>query len=124
MMIYQLGSLTSRRSLLPSVYSIIPPADLSTKEHMNWVEAAVTDLLDRLKYLHDWKDELGKTKNFTHPGLHKAIILFIYTGSYCISHRQLDIFCKQVTLKCLALVTTAVSIFQCLYTTTSALTLF
>ncbi|KAG1824627.1 uncharacterized protein BJ212DRAFT_1475924 [Suillus subaureus] len=65
-------------AITPSVYNLIPLTDLSTQEHTNWVEAAAVDLLDKLKYLCDRKDELGKTKNFAHPGLHEATILFIY----------------------------------------------
>ncbi|KIK40661.1 hypothetical protein CY34DRAFT_86884, partial [Suillus luteus UH-Slu-Lm8-n1] len=97
-------------AITPSVYSIIPPAELSTKERASWVEEAATELLDRSKYLRDGKDELGKTKNFAHPGLREVIIFFIYTGSYRIAHRRPDIFRKQVPLKCLALVATA---FHC-----------
>ncbi|KAG1853817.1 hypothetical protein C8R48DRAFT_776981 [Suillus tomentosus] len=61
-------------AITPSIYGLIPPTDLSTQEHANWVEAAAADLLDNSKYLRDGKDELGKTKNFAHPGLHKAEI--------------------------------------------------
>ncbi|KAG2055815.1 hypothetical protein BDR06DRAFT_970599 [Suillus hirtellus] len=60
------------------VYALILPTDLSTQEHANWVEAAAADLLDKSKYLRDGKDELRKTKNFAHPGLCKATILFLY----------------------------------------------
>ncbi|KAG1829445.1 hypothetical protein EV424DRAFT_1535778 [Suillus variegatus] len=96
-------------TITPSVYGLIPPTDLSTREHANWVKAAAADLLDKSKYLCDAKDELGKTKNFAHPGLCKATILFIYIGSYRIAHRRPDIFCKQIPLNCLALVATVVS---------------
>ncbi|KAG1789204.1 uncharacterized protein HD556DRAFT_1447264 [Suillus plorans] len=98
-------------AITPSVYSLIPPTDLSTQECANWVEAAAANLLDKSKYLHDGKDELGKTKNFVHPGLREAAILFIYVGSYRIAHRRPDIFCKQIPLNCLALVAT---VFNCI----------
>ncbi|KAG1893883.1 uncharacterized protein F5891DRAFT_1195798 [Suillus fuscotomentosus] len=96
-------------AITSSVYTLIPRTDLSTQEHVNWVEAAAADLLDKSKYLRDGKDELGKTKNFAHPGLRKAAILFFYVGSYHITHRRPDIFCKQIPLNCLALVATVVS---------------
>ncbi|KAG2061017.1 hypothetical protein BDR06DRAFT_966819 [Suillus hirtellus] len=67
-------------AITPSVYTLIPQTDLSTQEHMNWVKAAAADLLDKSKYLHDGKDELGKTKKFAHPGLCEATILFLYVG--------------------------------------------
>ncbi|KAG1890594.1 uncharacterized protein F5891DRAFT_1212751 [Suillus fuscotomentosus] len=65
-------------AITPSVYALIPPTDLSTQERANWVKAAAADLLDKSKYLRDGKDELGKTKNFAHPGLREAAILFLY----------------------------------------------
>ncbi|KAG1851434.1 hypothetical protein DFJ58DRAFT_728877 [Suillus subalutaceus] len=98
-------------AITPSVYGLIPPTELSTQERANWIEEAAADLLDKSKYLRGRKDELGKTKNFAHPGLRKVIIIFIYIGSYRIAHRRPDIFCKQVPLKCLALVATA---FNCI----------
>ncbi|KAG0693676.1 hypothetical protein DFH29DRAFT_1007045 [Suillus ampliporus] len=85
-------------AITPSLYSLIPPANLPAQEHANWVEAAAANLLDKLAYLHDGKDELGKTRNFAHPALGEATILFLYVGSYHITHRRPDIFCKQVPL--------------------------
>ncbi|KAG1859371.1 hypothetical protein DFJ58DRAFT_726394 [Suillus subalutaceus] len=72
-------------------------------EHAAWVEAAAEELLDNGKFLHHGLNDLGKTRNFAHPALHEAIILFMYTGTYRIAHRRPGIFRKEVPLKCLAL---------------------
>ncbi|KAG1898434.1 uncharacterized protein F5891DRAFT_1279433 [Suillus fuscotomentosus] len=77
-----------------------------------WVEVAATELLADGRFLRHGVDELGKTKNFAHPALLQAIILFYYTGSYRIAHRRPAIFRKEVPLKCLALVCTA---FHCVF---------
>ncbi|KAG0694253.1 hypothetical protein DFH29DRAFT_1006512 [Suillus ampliporus] len=81
-------SLVSSPSLLPCTVS-------STQERANWVEAAAANLLDKSAYLRDGKDELGKTRNFAHPALREATILFLYVGSYRIAHRRPDVFRKQ-----------------------------
>ncbi|KAG1765451.1 hypothetical protein EDD22DRAFT_951119 [Suillus occidentalis] len=68
-------------TIIPSTYNLVPPATISIQECVAWVENATTDLLDDSMFLCDGVDELGKTKNFAHPGLCEATILFLYTGS-------------------------------------------
>ncbi|KAG2096727.1 uncharacterized protein F5147DRAFT_778236 [Suillus discolor] len=98
-------------AIAPSAYGLVPPADIPIQEHAAWVEAAAADLLDDGKFLRYGLDNLGKTRNFAHPAFFEAIILFMYTRTYCIARRQPDIFRKQVPLKCLALICTA---FHCI----------
>lgn len=95
-------------SVTPSAYSLSPPADIPAQEHAAWVEVAAAELLDDGRFLRHGVDKLGKTKNFAHPALLQGIILFYYTGSYRIAYRRPAIFRKEVPLKCLALVCTAV----------------
>ncbi|KAG2149236.1 hypothetical protein DEU56DRAFT_908935 [Suillus clintonianus] len=72
-------------AITPSVYSLVPPATIPVQEHTAWVQNAAIDWLDDSLFLHDGVDELGKTRNFAHPGLHEATILFLYTRSYHIA---------------------------------------
>ncbi|KAG0699467.1 hypothetical protein DFH29DRAFT_1001983 [Suillus ampliporus] len=65
-------------TITPSLYGLILPDNLPIQEHTNWVEATAANLLDKSAYLHDRKDELGKTRNFAHPALCEATILFLY----------------------------------------------
>ncbi|KAG1815127.1 uncharacterized protein BJ212DRAFT_1300303 [Suillus subaureus] len=99
-------------AIIPSTYNLVPPATIPVQEHAAWVQNTTTGFLDGSMFLHDGVDELGKTKNFAHPGLHEATILFLYTGSYCIAHRRPDIFQKEIPLTCLALVCTT---FNCVF---------
>ncbi|KAG2089229.1 uncharacterized protein F5147DRAFT_658465 [Suillus discolor] len=97
-------------AIAPSAYGLVPPADIPVQERAAWVEDAAAKLLDDGKFLRFGLDNLGKTRNFAHPALLEAIILFIYTGTYRIARRRPAIFRKEVPLKCLALVCTA---FHC-----------
>lgn len=104
-------------SYLPHIILSPQPPFLSA-----WVENTATDFLDDSMFLRDGVDELGKTKNFAHPGLREATILFLYTGSYRIARRRPDIFRKEIPLTCLALVCTTV--FSWYWRTTNLLILF
>ncbi|KAG1729041.1 hypothetical protein EDB19DRAFT_1832573 [Suillus lakei] len=99
-------------SITPSTYGLSPPDDIPVQEHAAWVQATAVELLNNGKILCHGLDEFRKTKNFAHPALLEAIILFFYTGSYRIAHRQPAIFWKEVPLKCLALICTA---FNCVF---------
>ncbi|KAG0703854.1 hypothetical protein DFH29DRAFT_998102 [Suillus ampliporus] len=99
-------------AITPSVYSLVPPATIPIQERAGWVQNAATDWLDDSLFLRDGVDELGKTRNFAHPGLHEATILFLYTGSYCIARRRPEIFWKEIPLTCFALVCTS---FNCVF---------
>ncbi|KAG0694393.1 hypothetical protein DFH29DRAFT_880743 [Suillus ampliporus] len=93
-------------AITPSTYGLIPP------ECAAWVEAAATELLDDGKFLRFGLDDLGKTRNFAHPALLEATILFIYTRTYRIAHRRPAVCQKEVPLKCLDLICTA---FHCIF---------
>jgi hypothetical protein len=95
-------------SVAPSAYSLSLPVDIPVEERAPWVEAATEELLDGGRFLRFGQDELGKTRNFVHPTLLQVIILFFYTRTYRVACRQPVIFRKEVPLKCLALVCTAV----------------
>jgi hypothetical protein len=95
-------------SVAPSAYGLSPPVDIPVEECAPWVEAPTKELLDGGRFLHFWQDQFGKTRNFVHPALLQVIILFFYTGTYCVAHRQPAIFQKEVPLKYLALVCTVV----------------
>ncbi|KAG1730301.1 hypothetical protein EDB19DRAFT_1832049 [Suillus lakei] len=99
-------------SITTSAYGLSPPDDIPVQEHAAWVQAAAVELLDDGRFLRHGLDKFRKTKNFVHPALLEAIILFFYTGSYHIAHRQPAIFRKEVPLKCLALVCT---VFNCVF---------
>ncbi|KAG1733316.1 hypothetical protein EDB19DRAFT_1831031 [Suillus lakei] len=99
-------------SITPSTYGLSPLDDIPIQEHAAWIQAAAVELLDNDRFLRHGLDKFGKTKNFAHPALLEAIILFFYTGSYHIAHRRPAIFRKEVPLKCLALVCTA---FNCIF---------
>ncbi|KAG1843263.1 hypothetical protein DFJ58DRAFT_844371, partial [Suillus subalutaceus] len=72
-------------SITSSAYSLSPLADIPVEERAAWVEAATTELLDGGRFLHFGLDELGKTRNFAHPALLQAIVLFFYTGTYRVA---------------------------------------
>ncbi|KAG2754116.1 hypothetical protein P692DRAFT_20721326, partial [Suillus brevipes Sb2] len=99
-------------AITPPAYNLVPPATIPVQERAAWVENTATDLLDDSMFLHDGVDEFGKTKNFAHPGLCEAAILFLYTGSYRIARRRPDIFRKEIPLTCLALICT---MFNCVF---------
>ncbi|KAG2157191.1 hypothetical protein DEU56DRAFT_905855 [Suillus clintonianus] len=99
-------------AITPSVYSLVPPATIPVQERAAWVQNAAMDWLDDSLFLHDGVDKLGKTRNFAHPGLHEATILFLHTGSYCIARRRPEIFRKEIPLTCFTLVCTT---FNCVF---------
>ncbi|KAG2120255.1 hypothetical protein DEU56DRAFT_760851 [Suillus clintonianus] len=99
-------------SITPSAYGLSPPDDIPVQVRAAWVQAAAVELLDDGKFMRHGLDEFGKTKNFAHPALLEAIILFFYTGSYRIARRRPAIFRKEVPLTCLALVCT---VFDCVF---------
>ncbi|KAG2131049.1 hypothetical protein DEU56DRAFT_914583 [Suillus clintonianus] len=68
-------------AITPSTYGLVPPADTAIQERAAWVEAAATELLDDGKFLHFGLDNLGKTRNFTHPALLEATV---EKKSFCI----------------------------------------
>ncbi|KAG1719320.1 hypothetical protein EDB19DRAFT_1973382 [Suillus lakei] len=82
-------------SITPSAYSLSPPDDIPIQERAAWVQATAVELLNDGRFLHHGLDKFGKTKNFAHPALLEAIILFFYTGSYRIAHRRPAIFRKE-----------------------------
>ncbi|KAG2086078.1 uncharacterized protein F5147DRAFT_781784 [Suillus discolor] len=82
-------------AIAPSAYGLVPPADIPVQERAAWVEDATAKLLDDGKFLRFGLDDLGKTRNFAHPALLEAIILFIYTGTYRIARRRPAIFQKE-----------------------------
>ncbi|KAG1899092.1 uncharacterized protein F5891DRAFT_1189906 [Suillus fuscotomentosus] len=96
-------------SIMPSMYNLIPSAEVPPQARTAWVENTATELLDKSLFLRNGVDELGKTNNAAHPALKAAAITFFYTGSYCIAHRRPDIFKEELPLQSLALVCTAVS---------------
>ncbi|KAG1875911.1 hypothetical protein C8R48DRAFT_669165 [Suillus tomentosus] len=105
-------------AIAPSAYDLVPPATIPVQGRATWIEEAATDLLENYMFLCNGVDELGKTRNFAHPGLREVTILFLYTGSYRIARRQPDIFKKEIPLTCLALVCTAVfssMLFNCIF---------
>ncbi|KAG1835971.1 hypothetical protein DFJ58DRAFT_735297 [Suillus subalutaceus] len=65
-----------RHTVFP--HQLISPVE----ERAAWVEAAAAELLDGGRFLRFGLDELGKTRNFAHPALLQAIVLFFYTGTY------------------------------------------
>ncbi|KAG1730974.1 uncharacterized protein EDB91DRAFT_1252409 [Suillus paluster] len=99
-------------STAPSMYNLIPSADVLPQACTAWVANAATELLDDSVFLCDSVDELGKTNNTAHPALKAAAIAFFYTGSYCITHRRPDIFKEELPLESLALVCAA---YNCVF---------
>ncbi|KAG1867087.1 hypothetical protein C8R48DRAFT_671962 [Suillus tomentosus] len=90
-------------SIVPSMYNLIPSAEVPPQAHTAWVEDTATELLDESLFLRNGVDELGKTNNTAHPALKAAAITFFYTGSYRIAHRRPDIFKEELPLQSLAL---------------------
>ncbi|KAG1737369.1 hypothetical protein EDB19DRAFT_1829483 [Suillus lakei] len=90
--------------LAPLAYLLIPSVSVPAQEHAMWVQNATLQLLAESKFLWFGLDALGKTRNFTHPGLRDAAIGFFYTGPYQIAQKRPDIFRKQLPISCLALV--------------------
>ncbi|KAG2337595.1 hypothetical protein BDR05DRAFT_952529 [Suillus weaverae] len=90
-------------SIVPSMYNLIPSAEVLPQARTAWIENAAMELLDESLFLCDSVDELGKTNNAAHPALKAADIAFFYTGSYHIAHRRPDIFKEDLPLESLAL---------------------
>ncbi|KAG2139772.1 hypothetical protein DEU56DRAFT_912036 [Suillus clintonianus] len=102
--------LLSPSHLLCTVLSPQPPSPFRSAQ-LGFKNTAM-DWLDDSLFLRDGVDKLGKTRNFAHPGLREATILFLYTGSYCIARRRPEIFRKEIPLTCFALVCTT---FNCVF---------
>ncbi|KAG1723785.1 uncharacterized protein EDB91DRAFT_1255520 [Suillus paluster] len=99
-------------STVPSMYNLIPSADILPQARTAWVANTAMKLLDNSVFLHDGVDELGKTNNAAHPALKAAAIAFCYTGSYHIAHRRPDIFKEELPLESLALVC---AVYNCVF---------
>ncbi|KAG1792882.1 uncharacterized protein HD556DRAFT_1443965 [Suillus plorans] len=97
-------------SITPSMYDLVLPSHVPPQECATWVKEHAAKLLELSLFLCNGVDSLGKTRNIAHPALHKATILFFYTGSYCIACRRPEVFHEQLPLECLALVCT---VFNC-----------
>ncbi|KAG2051374.1 hypothetical protein BDR06DRAFT_973891 [Suillus hirtellus] len=94
-------------AIAPTMYNLIPPPKVPMQDHVTWVQNTTKELLHNSLFLCNSMDELGKTNNAAHPALWKAAISFLYTGSYCVARRRLDIFKKEILLNSLALIYTA-----------------
>ncbi|KAG1846146.1 hypothetical protein C8R48DRAFT_779640 [Suillus tomentosus] len=99
-------------SIVPSMYNLIPSAEVPPQARTAWVENAAAELLDQSLFLRNSVDELKKTNNAAHPALQAAAIAFFYTGSYRIAHRRPDIFKQELPLQSLALVCAA---YNCVF---------
>ncbi|KAG1819136.1 uncharacterized protein BJ212DRAFT_1479246 [Suillus subaureus] len=99
-------------SIMPSMYNLIPPAEVPPQARTAWVENAASELLDESFFLRDGVDDLGKTNNAAHPALKAAAVTFFYTGSYRITHRRPNVFKEELPLESLALVCTA---YNCVF---------
>ncbi|KAG2115110.1 uncharacterized protein F5147DRAFT_769572 [Suillus discolor] len=99
-------------SIMPSMYNLIPSAEVPPQAHTAWVENAAAELLDKSLFLCNSVDELWITNNAAHPALQAATITFFYTGSYHITHRRPDIFKQELPLQSLALVCT---VYNCVF---------
>ncbi|KAG2360179.1 hypothetical protein BDR07DRAFT_1487298 [Suillus spraguei] len=97
-------------AIVPTMYNLIPSPEVPMQDHITWVQNATKELLDDLLYLCNSVDTLEKTNNAAHPALWEAIISFLYTGSYCVACRRLEIFRKEVPLNSLAFICT---VFHC-----------
>ncbi|KAG1749455.1 hypothetical protein EDB19DRAFT_1904557 [Suillus lakei] len=93
--------------LVPLAYLLIPSVSVPAQERAMWVQNAALQLLAESEFLRFGLDALGKTRNFAHPGLCNAAIGFFYTGPYRIAWKRPDVFCKQLPISCLALVSAA-----------------
>ncbi|KAG1817266.1 uncharacterized protein BJ212DRAFT_1480496 [Suillus subaureus] len=99
-------------SIMPSMYNLIPPAEVPPQACTAWVENAASELLDKSFFLHDSVDDLGKTNNTAHPALKAAAVAFFYTGSYRITHRRPNVFKEELPLESLALVC---AVYNCIF---------
>ncbi|KAG1883997.1 hypothetical protein F4604DRAFT_1919810 [Suillus subluteus] len=97
-------------SIAPSLYLLVPPLLVPVQEHVAWIEQTAAELLKGSLFLQFGVDEQGRTRNFAHPALREAIILFFYTGPYQIAQRMPEIFHTELLLSCLALVA---AVFNC-----------
>ncbi|KAI6035320.1 hypothetical protein F5J12DRAFT_887118 [Pisolithus orientalis] len=83
---------------MPSAFNLIPPSDVAPQFQqecmfMQFIVCTTNGLVYQ-----------GKTRNFTHPALKKAVIQFYYTRTYQIVDKHPESFNNSVPLSSLALV--------------------
>ncbi|KAF7975622.1 hypothetical protein HWV62_9215 [Athelia sp. TMB] len=101
------------RQQVPNLYGIFPkPAEneprISRAAYQAHVKATVADLLDGGKFMHNGKDQNGRTNNLTHPAVGELCRIFFYGASNKLGHEFPDEFESEVPDMAIALVITAI----------------
>ncbi|KAF7975803.1 hypothetical protein HWV62_8485 [Athelia sp. TMB] len=101
------------RQQVPNLYSIFPKQvgnepRISRAAYQAHVKAAVADLLEGGKFMHNGKDQNGRTNNLTHPAIGEVCRIFFYGASNKLGHEFPDEFGSEVPDMAIALVITAI----------------